>query len=81
MEKRSPHCQLSIVKALIQQGKVRTTYTALTGASALGLDVAGIVEVVLALTGKDFYKYMTTTLITVSGRMSIAPTQRSAMST
>jgi motility quorum-sensing regulator/GCU-specific mRNA interferase toxin len=35
MEKRSPHCQLSIVRALIQQGKVRSTFSALAGGAAL----------------------------------------------
>jgi motility quorum-sensing regulator / GCU-specific mRNA interferase toxin len=60
MEKRSPHCQLSIVKALIQEGKVRSTFSALSGGAALGFDFDGIVAVVLALTPKDFYKSMTT---------------------
>src|ERR1700692_2746716 len=60
MEKRTPHCQLSIVKALISEGKVRSTYSALTGGTALGFDFDGIVAVVLALTPKDFYKSMTT---------------------
>ena len=60
MEKRSPHCQLSIVKTLIHQGKVRSTFSALAGGSALGFDFDGIVAVVLALTPKDFYKSMTT---------------------
>ncbi len=60
MEKRTPHCQLSIVKALIGEGKVRSTYSALTGGAALGFDFDGIVAVVLALTPKDFYKSMTT---------------------
>jgi hypothetical protein len=29
MEKASPHCKLSIVKALIEQGNVRATMSAL----------------------------------------------------
>jgi motility quorum-sensing regulator/GCU-specific mRNA interferase toxin len=60
LEKRSPHCQLSVVKTLIQQGKVRSTFSALAGGAALGFDFDGIVAVVLALTPKDFYKSMTT---------------------
>jgi motility quorum-sensing regulator/GCU-specific mRNA interferase toxin len=60
VEKRTPHCQLSIVKALIQEGKVRSTFSALTGGAALGFDFQGIVAVVFALTPKDFYKSMTT---------------------
>jgi motility quorum-sensing regulator/GCU-specific mRNA interferase toxin len=60
MEKRTPHCQLSIVKALIGEGKVRSTFSALTGGAALGFDFEGMVAVVLALTPKDFYKSMTT---------------------
>jgi motility quorum-sensing regulator/GCU-specific mRNA interferase toxin len=60
MEKRSPHCQLSIVRALIEEGWVRSTFSALAGGAALGFDFQGIVAVVLALTPKDFYKSMTT---------------------
>ena len=60
MEKRTPHCQLSIVRSLIQAGKVRSTVSALAGAAALGFDFDGMVAVVLALTARDFYKSMTT---------------------
>jgi len=60
MEKRSPHCQLSTVKMLIQQGKVRSTFSALAGGTALGFDFDAMLAVVLALTPKDFYKSMTT---------------------
>jgi motility quorum-sensing regulator/GCU-specific mRNA interferase toxin len=60
MEKRSPHCQLSIIKSLIEAGKVRSTFSALAGGAALGFDFDGIVAVVLALTPRDFYKSMTT---------------------
>lgn len=60
MEKRSPHCQLSVVKTLIGEGKVRSTFSALAGGAALGFDFEGILAVVLALTPKDFYKSMTT---------------------
>ena len=60
MEKRTPHCQLTVVKRLIEEGKVRSTYSALTGGAAMGFDFGGLVAVVLALTPKDFYKSMTT---------------------
>lgn len=49
-----------MVKALVAAGKVRATYTALTGGAALGLDFEGMVGVVKALTSQDFHKSMTT---------------------
>lgn len=60
MEKRTPHCRLSVVKTLVAAGKVRSTLSALTGGAALGFDFEGIVGVVMALTPADFYKSMTT---------------------
>jgi len=60
MEKRTPHCKLSVIKAMIQAGKVRITLSALAGGAALGFDADGIVGVVMALRTKDFYKSMTT---------------------
>lgn len=60
MEKSVPHCRLSIVKALIEAGKVRSTMSALAGGAALGFDFEGIVSVVMALAPADFYKSMTT---------------------
>ena len=60
MEKRSPHCKLTKVKALISAGKVRTTNSARMGANALGLSLSEMLDVVLALTTADFYKSMTT---------------------
>lgn len=60
MEKRKPHCRLSVVHSLIEQGKVRATVSALVGAAALDFDFKGIVGVVKALTTRDFYKSMTT---------------------
>jgi motility quorum-sensing regulator/GCU-specific mRNA interferase toxin len=50
MEKRTPHCKLAVVKAMV----------ALAGAAALGFGFKEIVGVVAALTPKDFYKSMTT---------------------
>lgn len=60
MEKRTPHCRLTVVKALIGEGRVRVTDSARRGASELGLDLKGMMEVLLALAPTDFYKSMTT---------------------
>lgn len=60
MEKRTPHCKLSVVKTLVEAGKVRTTHSARTGASELGLTFSEVLDVVMALTSADFYKSMTT---------------------
>ncbi len=60
MEKWTPHCKLPVVKALVETGKVRATFTALAGGAALGLDFEGMVGVVMALTPQDFHKSMTT---------------------
>lgn len=62
MEKLTPHCKLPMVNALVKGGRVRATGSAYIGARELGIvDLAGICEVVLALTPADFYKSMTTT--------------------
>lgn len=60
MEKHTPHCKLPVVKALVEAGRVRATFTALTGGAALGLDLEGMVSIVQALTPQDFHKSMTT---------------------
>ena len=60
MEKGTPHCRLSIVKSLIEAGRVRSTASALAGGAALGLDFDGIVAIVAELAPTDFYKSMTT---------------------
>ena len=60
MEKRTPHCKLSVVKAMIRAGKVRITLSALTGGAGLGFDAEGIIGVIMALTTKEFHKSMTT---------------------
>ncbi len=61
MEKRTPHCPLSVIKALIEQGMVRATASAFQGARGLGIpDLAGMCAVVMALTPADFAKAMTT---------------------
>ncbi len=60
MEKRTPHNKLSVVKTLVEAGKVRTTQTARAGASELGLEYSSMLAVVMALRPVDFYKSMTT---------------------
>ena len=60
MEKQTPHCTLAEVRALVALGKVRATRSARLGATELGLDIAGMLAVVMALTTTDFYKSMTT---------------------
>jgi len=60
MEKRTPHSKLTIVKTLVEVGKVRTTHTARIGANELGLSISDMLNVVMSLTPSDFYKSMTT---------------------
>lgn len=61
MEKKTPHCKLSVVHAMIKAGKVRATLTATTTAAAVGIFGAkAMCEVILSLTTRDFYKSMTT---------------------
>ncbi len=60
MEKSTPHCKLSVIKALIADGKVRTTKSAREGAAAFGFDFDGMLAVIQGLTAADFYKSMTT---------------------
>lgn len=60
MEKRTLHCRLDIVQALVAAGKVLTTHAARSGANELGLEFSGMLAVVMALTMADFYKSMTT---------------------
>jgi motility quorum-sensing regulator / GCU-specific mRNA interferase toxin len=60
MEKQTPHCKLSVIKTLVEAGKVRTTHAARAGAIALGFDYPGMMAVVQVLTPADFYKSMTT---------------------
>lgn len=60
MEKKTPHCRLSVVKALIAQGKVRTTKAARTGALDLGLQLTDMLAIVNELAPRHFFKSMTT---------------------
>lgn len=60
MEKPIQHCKLTVVKAIVESGKVRATYSAMLGATALGLELSDMLAVIMALTPADFYKSMTT---------------------
>ena len=61
MEKLTPHCKLSVVKALVEAGKVRATASAYRGALELGIeDLAGMCAIVLSLSANHFHKSMTT---------------------
>ena len=60
MEKSTPHCKLAVVQAYVEAGKVRATRSARIGATALGMGLADMLEVVMTLTPVDFYKSMTT---------------------
>jgi motility quorum-sensing regulator / GCU-specific mRNA interferase toxin len=60
MEKRKPHCPLSVVHALVEQGRVRATGSALSGAAVMDLSFDDMLNVIGALTISDFHKSMTT---------------------
>ncbi len=60
MEKRKPHCPLSVVHRLVDEGHVRATMTALGGAAAMDLAFDDMLDVIRALTIGDFHKSMTT---------------------
>lgn len=60
MEKRTPHCKLTVVKTLVEQGHIRMTASAVSGAQLMGLSPKDMVAAVLALTSADFCKSMTT---------------------
>ena len=60
MEKRKPHCSLSVIHALVEKGQVRATGSALSGAAAMDFEFDDMLTVIRALTTGDFYKSMTT---------------------
>lgn len=59
MEKFTPHCKLTVVNALIRDGKVRLTKSAHEGGVALGFEFNEMLDVILSLTNAHFYKSMT----------------------
>ena len=60
MEKKTAHYRLATVQALVKEGKVKTTVSAVKGAAELGIRRVGIIETVLELESHAFYKSMTT---------------------
>jgi motility quorum-sensing regulator/GCU-specific mRNA interferase toxin len=60
MENRTPHCELAVVRILVDAGRVRTTRAAREGGAALRFDFDGMLAIVRSLTSADFYKSMTT---------------------
>jgi motility quorum-sensing regulator/GCU-specific mRNA interferase toxin len=61
VEKRTPHYDLARVQADVAGlGAAAFTKTALDGGRAMGLTSAEMLEVIAALTRRDFYKSMTT---------------------
>ncbi|AXF23450.1 toxin-antitoxin system, toxin component [Burkholderia pyrrocinia] len=60
MEKGTPHCKLSRVKALVETGNVRLTASAVLGARQLGFTEREAIGVVMSLSAVDFHKSMTT---------------------
>lgn len=60
MEKSSPHCKLSVVKALVDSGKVKATASAFAGARELGINTLhGMCAIITSLEIRNFYKSMT----------------------
>ena len=48
MEKLLPHCKLVVIHRLVEAGRVRATWSALSGAAQLGFDFEEMVEVLRA---------------------------------
>ena len=59
MEKGSPHCKLARVRLMVQAGEVRVTSAARLGATAMGLGLDDMLDIVFSLKAADFYKSMT----------------------
>jgi motility quorum-sensing regulator / GCU-specific mRNA interferase toxin len=59
VEKRTPHCRLSVVLRFVDERKVRTTNSAVAGALSMGLVGEDLIDVVRNLTMADFLKSMT----------------------
>lgn len=60
MEKRRPHYDLRIIKATFARVEtLRLTRTAHDSALRMGLTLADVVEIILGITQRQFYKSMT----------------------
>lgn len=55
---KTPTYDLERIKALVAEGQLVITLSALRGARFIGMDEEAIVDVVLALQSADFYKTM-----------------------
>nr|WP_198982302.1 type II toxin-antitoxin system MqsR family toxin [Herbaspirillum sp. ASV7] len=60
MEKHTPHCKLERIRSLIAQGSLRKTASAVLGAAALGISERDMLDTLMSLGPRDFYKSMTT---------------------
>jgi len=60
MEKLKPYYSLSVIKTLIDEGRISSTISALSGGAKLGLSFAEIVTIASELKPRAFYKSMTT---------------------
>lgn len=60
MEKSSAHYKLSLVRALVAEGRVRFTTSAVRGYRAMDLQQREALEIVSRLERSDLYKSMTT---------------------
>jgi motility quorum-sensing regulator/GCU-specific mRNA interferase toxin len=61
VDKKTPHYKLDDVKEMVRQlGVAAFTKTALDGGRAMGLTSSEIIETVLSVSHKQFYKSMTT---------------------
>ena len=58
MEKSKPRWSLSVVRTLAFEGRWVASHSALAGAAALGLDAAGLLQLVMALGAADFHRSM-----------------------
>jgi motility quorum-sensing regulator/GCU-specific mRNA interferase toxin len=57
--RRQPHYQLRAIKAAFSEpARINRTMTAANGAEDIGLDEQGVVDVIAALTPRDFDKSM-----------------------
>ncbi len=61
MEKQTPHSKLSVIKAMVETGNVRTTKAAREGGAALGFDLDSMTTHADHRIWQDVYRPITTT--------------------
>lgn len=81
MEKRTPHCPLERIRALLSAGRVNPTTASLRGAQALGVEFADMLQVIAGLERRDFYKACLVMSIIAFGKMSTGRLRRKATCT